>query len=88
MTNPTLAQLATFRAATMAATRDAGHPTGPGSAAGIDLMAAECFCTGLHLLTALQCDDADALAQQYGWQSAHELMAFLSDGPETARLPQ
>jgi len=40
------------------------------------------------LLTALQCDDADALAQQYGWQSAQDLMDFLADGPETARLPQ
>ena len=32
--------------------------------------------------------DVDMVAQDYGWPSAIELMAFLTDGPETARLPQ
>ena len=86
MTEPDLA-LVTFRAATLAASRDHGTATGPGSADDIDFVAARFLCGGVELLTALQCDDADALAQQYGWQSAQDLMAFLADGPEAARLP-
>ena len=84
----TLATLATLRAATLAATRDEGTATGPGIEPAIDLEATRALCVGMDLICALQCDDADALAQQYGWQSAHDLMAFLSNGPETARLPQ
>ena len=84
----TATTLATLRAASLAATRELGAPTGPGIESAIDLEATRALCTGLDLLTALQCDDADALAQQYGWQSAADLMAFLSEGPETARLPQ
>ena len=80
--------LATFRAATLAASRDYGTGTGPGSAGDIDFVATRYLCGGVELLTALQCDDADALVQQYGWQSAVDLMAFLSDGPDTAQLPQ
>ncbi len=56
--------------------------------ADIDFVASECLCSGMELLTALQCDRADTVAQAYRWQSAVDLMAFLSDGPETARLPQ
>ena len=33
-------------------------------------------------------DGADGLAQQLGWQSANDLMAFLAEGPEWTRLPQ
>ena len=51
-------------------------------------MATSCLCSDMDLLSALQCDDADALAQQFGYQSAVELMRFLSEGPETARFPQ
>ena len=85
MNNPTLTA---FRAATLAATRDEGTVTEPGSETDIDLMATSCLCSGMDLLSALQCDDADALAQQFGYQSAVELMRFLSEGPETARFPQ
>ena len=85
MINPTLTA---FRAATLAATHDEGSATGPGIEPDIDLIATRCMCTGMELLTALQSDDADALAQQLGWQSAQDLMAFLSEGPETARFPQ
>ena len=80
-------KLVTFRAATLAASRDYGTATGPGSAGDIDFVATRYLCGGMELLTALQPDDADALAQQYGWQSAVDLMGFLADGPETVRLP-
>ena len=76
-----------WRAATLAATRDRGTGTGPGCEAEIEMAATRYLCSGVDLLTSLQCDDADALAQQYGWQSATDLFAFLSEGPETARLP-
>ena len=85
MNNPTLP---TFRAAMLAASRETGTATGPGSEVDIDFVATRCLCSGMELLTALQTDDADALAQQYGWQSAVDLMAFLSEGPEWTRLPQ
>ena len=81
-------KLVTFRAATLAASRDHGTATGPGAAPDIDFLATRYLCGGVELLTALQTDDADALAQQYGWQSANDLMAFLADGPDAARLPQ
>ena len=56
--------------------------------ADIDFIASECMCSGVELLTALQNDDADAFAQQFGWQSALDLMAFPSEGLATARVPQ
>ena len=84
----TRATLAMLRAASLVATRDDGTTTGPGIETDIDRLATDTFIAGADLLAALQCDDADALAQQYGWQSAADLMAFLSEGPETARLPQ
>ena len=80
--------LVAFRAATLAATRDAGTQTGPGSETDIDLVATRCMCSGVELLMALQNDDADSLAQQMGWQSAGDLMEFLERGPDTMRLPQ
>ena len=52
----TRAALAAFRASTLAATRDNGTPTGPGIEADVDMVAARCFASGAHLLTALQCD--------------------------------
>ncbi len=85
MSNPTPTAL---RATTLVATSDSGHATGPGMEADIDFVASECLCSGMELLTALQCDRADTAAQECGWRSAVDLMAFLSDGPETARLPQ
>lgn len=85
MSNPTLTAL---RATTLVATSDNGHATGPGMEADIDFVASECLCSGMDLLTALQCDNADAVAQNLGWRSAVDLMVFRSDGPETARRPQ
>ncbi|MCY4549331.1 MAG: hypothetical protein OXC28_13280 [Defluviicoccus sp.] len=79
--------LTTLRAATLAATRDEGTATGPGIETDVDLIATRCMCSGMDLLVALQDDNADALAQGLGSGSAVDLMAFLSEGPETARLP-
>ncbi len=70
-----------------AATRDEGTATGPGIETDVDLIATRCMCSGMDLLVALQDDNADALAQGLGSGSAVDLMAFLSEGPETARLP-
>ena len=84
----TRATLATFRAATLAVNRDQGTATGPGLETEIDMAAAEALCSGAGLLTALQCDHADTVAQDYGWPSAIELMRFLTEGPPTARFPQ
>ena len=84
----TLATLATLRAASLAATRDMGAETGPAIAGAVDFEATRALCAGHELLNALQCDHADTVAQDYGWQSAADLMDFLSAGPETARRCQ
>ena len=77
-----------FRAGALKWNHGRGTNTGPGNATEIDFVATAMLTEGLELLVALQNDDADALAQQHGWQSAHDLMAFLDQGPETARSVQ
>ena len=83
-----VATLATMRAGILAATREIGTPTGPGIADAIDFGASRAYSAGMDLLAALQDDNADVIARDLGWQSAADLMAFLSAGPETARRPQ
>ena len=75
-------------AASLANTRDLGMSTGPGLQAEIDFNAAHSFAAAVELLKALGDDDADAVAVEYGWPSAYDLMQFFASGSETARLPQ
>jgi len=74
--------------ARLAATRDHGTATGPGSETEIDMAATGALCSGVELLNSLQCDHADTVAKDYGWPSAMELMRFLTEGTETARFRQ